>query len=140
MPHYRIDDPNNQPPRDGTLIDLWTGNGERIPDVRWNPKRGCWESWGIDGFDHLSWVALEFPQRVTHWSPIVPPMDEPQESAIRWYGPEVAAEWPEGSVVLAVNESNDWLSLDNNFDPDIARTFVGSTWVRYALIKRGGGG
>lgn len=92
MTHYRMDDPHNQPPRDGTLIDLWQANGERIANARWNKTRNAWDFMSCHGmFITLQQSDVMGECRVTHWSPIVPPTAEPQESVIRWHGPEVAA-------------------------------------------------
>lgn len=214
MTHYRMDDQHDQPPRDGTLIDLWR-DGERFT--------GKWH--GIDlqwiyrcRFGTLSYADDKFFDR---WSPIVPPPaepqeplppeveqdyqdfwkgiierdgvidlrqlklelsdfrtvmrgaakvydhvtggqvskpntdpnvvcsladdhyrkcheeDEPHESLIRWHGPDVAATWPDGSVVLSDNLS--WLSLLTwRMNPHMWILNPEFAHWRYALIRRGG--
>lgn len=73
MTHYRMDDQANPPPRDGTPIDLWTGN-DRVVNASWNGRFSRWQYFNEHGF-----VEANSDAAFTHWSPIVPPGNEPQE-------------------------------------------------------------
>lgn len=75
---YRIDDPQNPPPRNGTQIDLFNEiSGFRFPN-------SYWEEWGKDeiGITVFGWYSagagyVERYGRPTHWSPIrLPTGDE----------------------------------------------------------------
>lgn len=63
-------------PKDGSLIDLWCGDYERVADAKWDTKRRAWVEWGIDGFDCMEWVRLPDYYKPTHWMPLPePPTD-----------------------------------------------------------------
>jgi hypothetical protein len=55
-------------PKDGTYIDVWTRNGERVTDAKWEVKKNRWVHWGFSNFDNMCFVRLDsFP---THWMPL----------------------------------------------------------------------
>lgn len=115
MTHYRMDDP---PPRDGTLIDLWQANGERIANARWNKTRNAWDFMSCHGmFITLQQSDVMGECRVTHWEPIVPPPAEPQEptpgsqrcSTVKELIAELSKRNPDAAVTFSVElpESED---------------------------------
>jgi hypothetical protein len=59
-------------PKDGESLVLWCEKSEQmILDAAW--KCGQWREFTLDGYDNLSWRALEPWQKPTHWMRIVPP-------------------------------------------------------------------
>jgi len=58
-------------PKDGTYIDLWISNGERIPDARWNDRQRRWEVWSLGDYDGMEFVAIAGDP--THWMPLPEP-------------------------------------------------------------------
>jgi hypothetical protein len=57
-------------PKDGSVIDLWTSCGERVPDAKWTRHMG-WVIWGTDSFESPGWERV-FPSP-THWMPLPAP-------------------------------------------------------------------
>jgi len=56
--------------KDGSLVDLWMIYGERVPDAKWDPKRG-WVEWTIDDFDRMDWCRIS--GEPTHWMDVPAP-------------------------------------------------------------------
>ena len=64
-------------PKDGTVIDLWTYNGERWTDAFWHNGLGIWAMrWaGLKGAH--GWIIPN--GQPTHWMPLpAPPKPDPQ--------------------------------------------------------------
>lgn len=66
--------PINTAPKDGTEIDVWCKVCGRVPDAVFNTKKNRWEYVGLDMFDEMDWIELEYPP--THWMPLPPPPKE----------------------------------------------------------------
>lgn len=61
-------------PKDRVPIDVWCRNGERVPNAQW--MGNAWREWGMNGFESMEWVKLEYEP--THWMPLpAPPSDAP---------------------------------------------------------------
>ncbi len=74
MTWHLIDDPDNQPPKDGTVVFLWhvtktnpyASFDSNVKKGRYLPELGEWQVENVGG---------NCPPVVSHWAPMLPPPD-----------------------------------------------------------------
>lgn len=55
-------------PKDGTIIDVLSIDGERFTDVHWNADKQDWLHWWLDSWGAPGWCRVDV--RLAHWMPL----------------------------------------------------------------------
>jgi hypothetical protein len=50
-------------PKDGTFIDVWGADDERVTNVKF--QKDCWRHWAVDEWGCMGMHRLDYPP--THW-------------------------------------------------------------------------
>lgn len=74
MTWHLITDPDNQPPKDGTVVFVWWPHRLNTLDpldscVRKANYVPLLEEWRMEGYEGI------YPPAITHWAPMLPPPD-----------------------------------------------------------------
>lgn len=58
---------DEEPPKTGAKVDLWSGVEGRITDVNWCAHHERWEHLWVNEFGEVGMIPIQEQSRLTHW-------------------------------------------------------------------------